>query len=71
MTDALISVAAILALACSILATLYVIVRNAPSQPQRQHIPLPSRPCFEQMFCTNPKDYRSGTPCKFYCAIRP
>jgi len=36
MTDALISVAAILALACSILATLYVIVRNAPSQPQRQ-----------------------------------
>jgi hypothetical protein len=35
MTEALIFVAAILTLASAILAALYGIVRNAPSQPQR------------------------------------
>lgn len=36
MTDAVIFIAAILILACAILATLYGVVRHAPRQPQRQ-----------------------------------
>jgi hypothetical protein len=36
MTEAVIFIAALLTLACAILAALYVIVRDAPPQPQRQ-----------------------------------
>ena len=36
MTEAVIFAAALLTLACAILAALFVIMRNAPSQPQRQ-----------------------------------
>jgi hypothetical protein len=36
MTDAVIFVAALLILAIAILAALYVILRNAPRQPQQQ-----------------------------------
>jgi hypothetical protein len=36
MTEAVIFVAAILTLACVILATLYGMMRSAPPQPQRQ-----------------------------------
>ena len=36
MTETVISIAAILAIALVILAALYAVVRNAPSHPQRQ-----------------------------------
>ena len=36
MTEAVLIVAAIMIVACAILAALYAIVRDAPPQPQRQ-----------------------------------